>query len=131
MNKSLAALALSLAVGGGAAWAAEFKGHKHGVGGKSVSMKGELVDMACFMAHDGRGKKHAKCAEQCVLGGAPLGLVTEEGNVYLLVEDHSSAKAKKPYLTAKEMIAQTVTVTGDAHAKGGVQALVVESVAKE
>lgn len=134
MRKSLAALTLSLAVGAGSAWAHE--GHKHanperGAGGKEISVKGELVDMACFMAHEGRGKKHAKCAEMCVLGGAPVGIVTDDGKVYLLVEDHSSPKAKKPYAEARRMVAKTAVIKGVAYERGGVQALVVESVGKE
>ena len=111
------------------------EGHKHdperGAGGKEVTVKGELVDMACFMAHEGKGKKHGECGKMCVKGGAPLGIVTPDGKVYLLVEDHTSAKAKKPYAQAKEMVADTVTVKGDAYERGGVQAIVVESVTKE
>lgn len=111
------------------------QGHKHdsehGKGGKQITVKGELVDMACFMAHEGKGKKHAQCGKMCVTGGAPLGLVTPDGKVFLLVEDHTSAKAKKPYAQAKEMVADTVTIKGDAYERGGVQAIVVESVVKE
>lgn len=133
MRKSIAALALTVAVGSGLAWSHE--GHKkdaeHGEGGMEMTVKGELVDMSCFMAHEGKGKKHAECAKMCVLkNGAPLGLVTPEGKVYLLVEDHSTPKAKKPYAQAKEMVAETVTIKGDMYERGGVQALVVESVTK-
>lgn len=87
--------------------------------------------MACFMAHEGKGKKHAGCGKMCVQGGAPLGIATKDGAVYLLVEDHSTPKAKKPYAQAKEMVAETVTVKGDRYERGGVQAIVVESVIKE
>lgn len=126
-------LVLAVALASSAGWA--HNGEKHdnperGPGGKDVVVSGELVDMSCFMAHEGRGKKHTKCAEQCILGGAPLGLVTEDGKVYLLVEDHSTPKAKKPYAQAKELVAHTVTITGHAYERGGVQAVVVESVKK-
>ena len=133
MKKGIFALVLSAFVGGGFAWSHE--GHhdaEHGAGGKEVAVKGELVDMACFMAHEGKGKKHAECGKMCVVkNGAPLGLVTPDGKVYLLVEDHSAPKARKPFAQAKEMVAETVTVKGDAYERGGVQAIVVESVAKE
>lgn len=133
MRKALAAMALMAAVGGSAVWAHDGHEHKdpeHGAGGKEVTVKGELVDMACFMAHEGKGKKHAACGKMCVTGGAPLGILTTDGKVYLLVEDHSSAKSKKPYAQAKEMVADTVTIKGDAYERGGVQAIVVESVTK-
>ena len=133
MKKSIFAFAVPLLVGSGLAWS--HGGHhdaEHGTGGKEVSVKGELVDMACFMAHAGKGKKHAECGKMCVLkNGTPLGIVTADGKVYLLVEDHSATKARKPYAQAKEMVAETVTVKGDAYERGGVQAIVVESVAKE
>lgn len=133
MKKFIFAIALSTFVGAGFAWSHE--GHhdaEHGAGGKEVSVKGELVDMACYMAHEGKGKKHAECGKMCVLkNGAPLGLLAADGKVYLLIEDHSAAKAKKPYAQAKELVAETVTVKGDAYERGGVQAIVVESVAKE
>ena len=106
-------------------------GAEHGAGGKAVTVKGELVDMSCYMAHEGKGSKHAKCAKACILGGAPLGILTTDGKVYLLVEDHSSAKTKKPYAKARELVAETVTLKGVAYERGGTQAIVVESVTKE
>ncbi len=142
MRKSIIVGMLSVLVLGGLAWSHE--GHhdeakagqgakvdaEHGTGGKEVTVKGELVDMACYMAHEGKGAKHAKCAKMCVLGGSPLGILTGDGKVYLLVEDHSSAKAKKPYAQAKEMVGDSVTIKGDAYERGGVQAIAVESVTK-
>ena len=133
MKKSIYALVLSVVACSGLAWSHE--GHhdaEHGAGGKEVSIKGELVDMACFMAHEGKGKKHADCGKMCVMEhGTPLGLVTPDGKVYLLVEEHSSPKARKPYAEAKGMVAETVTIKGDAYERGGLQAIVVESVSKE
>ena len=132
MRKSIFVAVLSSLALSGLAWSHE--GHhdgEHGAGGKEITVKGELVDMACFMAHEGKGKKHAECGKMCVLGGSPLGIQTGDGKVYLLVEDHSSAKAKKPYAQAKTLVAETVTIKGDAYERGGVQAIVVESVSKE
>ena len=49
----------------------------------------------------------------------------------LLVEDHSSARAKKPYAEAKKRVSDIVTIKGDMYRRGGAQAIVVESVAQE
>ena len=98
---------------------------------EDVTVQGEIVDMACYMVHEGKGSKHADCGKMCVQGGAPLGILTSDGAVYLLVENHSSAKAKKPFSQAKKLVAETVTIKGDMYQRGGVQAIVVESVAKE
>lgn len=132
MRKSIFVAVLSVVAASGLAWSHE--GHhdaEHGAGGKEITAKGELVDMACFMAHEGKGKKHADCGKMCVKGGSPLGILTADGKVYLLVEDHSSVKAKKPYAQAKELVGDSVTIKGDAYERGGVQAIVVETVAKE
>lgn len=145
MKKSIFVAVLSIVSFSAAAWAHEGHQHgeapkaaeapkvdaEHGPGGKAVTFKGELVDMACYMAHEGKGKKHAKCAEMCVLGGSPLGILGPEGALYLLVEDHSSTKAKKPYAQAKKLVAETVTLSGLAYERGGVRAIVVASVSKE
>lgn len=136
MRKSVIVVMLSVLVLGGLAWSEDHhheakESAEHGAGGKEVTVKGELIDMSCFMAHEGKGKKHAKCANMCVVGGAPLGILTGDGKVYLLVENHSSVKAKKPYMEAKKLVAETVTIKGDAYDRGGVQAIVVESVSKE
>lgn len=121
------AAAMGLALSG-AAWA--HAGHDSGEskGGKEVSMKGEIVDLACYSAHEGKGPKHAECAKECVLGGAPIGLLAENGSVYLLLENHATPKDKKPYAEARTKVAETVTISGDLYKRGGLPAIVVESV---
>jgi len=123
----VAVLALALS---GAAWAHEGEAHDtaESKGAEKVTMTGEIVDMACFSAHDGKGAKHAVCAKECVLGGAPVGLLTADGTVYLLLENHSKAKAKKPYLEARGKVTETVTITGDLYKRGGLPAIVVNKV---
>lgn len=131
MKKSLLVAVMSVVALSGWAWSHEGHDAEHGSGGMEMTVKGELVDMACYMAHEGKGKKHAECGKMCVKGGSPLGLVTADGKTYLLVEDHSSVKARKPYAQAKELVADNVTIKGDMYERGGVQAIVVESVSKE
>lgn len=107
------------------------KEHKHGQGelGKSGirSVQGEVLDMACYMAHEGKGSKHKSCALKCIKDGAPIGLLTKDGAVYLLVEDHDSPQ---PYAQIKEWAAEQVKVTGELKQRGGVQAILVKSSAK-
>src|SRR5687768_13375977 len=100
-------LALALGIAGGAYAADEHKhsdDHKHAEPAKgdaksSQTLRGEIVDLNCYLAHGGKGEKHAKCAKQCVAGGAPMGLATEKG-LYLIVGDHGAEKA---YAAAKEL----------------------------
>ena len=91
------------------------------------TLTGEIVDMACYVPHPatGRGSGHRKCADTCVKKGMPMGLLTEDKQVYLLLEDHDNPK---PYGQLKEKAAETVTVEGTKVAQGGVQGFVVEAV---
>lgn len=91
------------------------------------TVTGEVVDMACYIPHPdtGRGNSHRKCAETCVKKGLPMGLLTADKQLYLLLENHDNPK---PYDELKQKAAQTVTVEGNKVAQGGVQGLVVEAV---
>lgn len=92
-----------------------------------IAVTGELVDLACYMGHGGSGEKHAKCAGACVAGGAPMGLLTKDGQLYLVVGDHAN---EKPFVEAKALAGSTAKLTGKAVVKGGVQALVVTKTEK-
>lgn len=123
-------VALTLLAGFG--WAlqadAEEAAHHHGTSKSgNQTIQGEVLDMACYMAHEGKGSKHKKCAEQCVKGGAPIGLLTKDGQVYLLTEDHN---APKPFQQIKTWAAEQVSVTGEVVNRGGVQAMIVKSSEK-
>src|SRR5690242_16194648 len=89
------------------------------------SLSGEVVDLACYMVHpqSGQGASHKKCAEMCAKKGMPLGLLTDDKQVYLLLEDHEN---EKPFAEVKAKAGEKVTVQGDKVAQGGLQGLVVE-----
>jgi hypothetical protein len=91
------------------------------------TLSGEVVDLACYLPHPdtGKGAGHRKCAETCVKKGLPMGLVTDDKQVYLILEDHENPK---PYAALKDKAAQRVTVQGDKVTQGGVQGLVIQSV---
>ena len=83
--------------------------------------------MACYLPHPemGHGNSHRKCADTCVKKGLPMGLLTEDKQVYLILEDHENPKA---YAQLKDKAAETVTIEGNKVAGGGTQAFVVESI---
>jgi len=91
---------------------------------RADSLTGEVVDLACYL-HDPseHGAAHRKCAEVCVKKGMPIGLLTSDKQVYLLLEDHDN---QKPYAALKDKAAETVTVEGEKVSQGGLQGLVVE-----
>lgn len=94
-------------------------------GQDAKTLKGEVLDMSCYMGHGAHGQKHKMCAKMCLKKGLPAGLLTSSGDVYLLIEDHDKAKA---YETAIQHAAENVQITGKVINKNGVQALVVEKV---
>jgi hypothetical protein len=90
---------------------------------------GEVIDMSCYLHHPATstGNGHKKCAETCAKKGLPMGLLTDDKQVYLLLEDHDNPKA---YAAALAKAAEKATVEGDKVSVGGVQGIVVESVAE-
>ena len=96
-------------------------------GEEQVTVKGEIVDMACYVAHEARGAEHQDCAKRCVKGGQPMGLLTEDGNLYLLYASHSDGSA---FEQAKELAGEMVALTGKESAQNGVKGIEVASVEK-
>ncbi len=92
-----------------------------------VTLKGEVVDLACYMGHGASGEKHKECAQACISKGMPMGLLTKDGQVFLLLEDHTN---KDAYQNVKNWAAEQVKVMGDSSKKGGIQAIVVEKAEK-
>lgn len=95
--------------------------------GKSITVKGEILDLACYLDHGARGAKHQQCALTCLKNGEPMGLITADGKLYLLLADHQDAK---PFNEAKTYAADQVEVTGPTAEKDGITGLTVLSVKK-
>jgi len=91
------------------------------------TVSGEVVDLACYMAHpaSGAGAGHRKCADTCLKKGMPMGILTDDKQVILVLEDHENPK---PYAQLKEKAAEKVTIEGDRVTQGGLQGIVVQSV---
>jgi hypothetical protein len=92
---------------------------------KPTVMKGEVLDMSCYMSSGMHGASHKDCAQKCINGGSPMGLLTSSGKIYLLVENHDKTEA---YNTAKQHAGDQIEVTGTYADKGGMAGLVVDQV---
>ena len=90
-----------------------------------VTLTGEVVDLACYIAHGAKGPDHAGCAAKCVEMGQPAGLAASDGKVYILVADHADSSA---YTKAKTMAGKKVEIKGEVAAKDGMNALTVHAV---
>ncbi|HRC26260.1 MAG TPA: hypothetical protein PKX87_02380 [Alphaproteobacteria bacterium] len=81
----------------------------------SVSVKGEIVDMACYLDHGATGAKHAPCAKTCITSGLPVGLKAEDGKLYLLIGEHKPINA-----SLADVAAKTITVKGKLVSRDGI-----------
>lgn len=92
---------------------------------KTTKVKGEVVDMSCYMASGAHGASHKSCAKMCIGQGLPMGLLTSSGKVYLLISNHDKPEA---YQAAKKLAGDQAEVTGALADRGGVTGLVVDGI---
>jgi hypothetical protein len=88
----------------------------------SVTVKGEIVDTGCYMAHGAMGEKHKSCATKCLAGGQPMAILTSDGALYLLTQNHKNAD---PFNKCKEWAATTVEITGPTFERNGMKSIEV------
>jgi len=55
--------------------------------GKVVTRVGEIVDYSCYLQLGKHGAKHKDCGQKCLRNGMPIGLLTKNGTLYLLMEE--------------------------------------------
>jgi len=92
---------------------------------EDLTVQGEVVDMACYMSKGSKGAAHKACAVLCAKKGVPVGLLTDGGELYLLLDDHNNPD---PYDDVKKLAGERAEVTGKKFAKQGVASIVVGSV---
>ena len=122
MNRFVSVLGGALAAAAGLSVAAAVFAHDGAhaeksptaAGEETVTIQGELIDTACYVAAEGdaKGKEHAGCAKKCLASGVPAGILPAgskkaEDMMFLLTN---------PTVLAR-YAAQTVKVEGTAHPK--------------
>lgn len=96
----------------------------HG-GGTATVVRGEILDLACYVAHGGKGPEHAKCALKCAEQGQPIGLLADDGKVYVLFADHADGTA---FGKAKRLAGKRAEIRGETAARDGITGLTVLAV---
>lgn len=93
--------------------------------GEEVTVKGEVIDLWCYLEGGDHGADHKDCAVTCAKAGNPIGILDAKGNVYVAmgIKDHQPGRE-----VLIDRMAETVTVTGTLVKKGGVQVIYVKSV---
>ncbi len=107
---------VALALGAGLAVSALRLGAEEKSGGATQSIKGEVVDLMCYLDHGAKGEKHKGCASKCIKSGGPVGLLTADNQLYLVVGDHKPINEE-----LADKAAQTVTLKGKVVERNGMK----------
>lgn len=121
MKETVSAITLLASILVFGAGALVFASEEH----SEATVRGEILDMACYMAHEARGEKHAACALKCIKEGQPMGLLAEDGTLYLLYAGHKDASG---YEKAKDLVGKSVVITGKHVSRGGLNGIEVSAV---
>ena len=94
----------------------------------TVKLKGEIIDLGCYVSHDGHGKKHKTCALECSKNGVPLALLEDKTKkIYMIV---ATGHGENPYTEPLKFIADQVEVEGAIAIKGDTTVLMITSIKK-
>jgi hypothetical protein len=102
--------------------------------GKTVTVVGEVLDLSCYWQVGKHGASHRDCAQKCMRAGQPIGLLTRNGTVYVLMdEEHHPRRDGLTTLREKmiEHAAEIIEVTGVLTKVGANQALYVQGFVKK
>jgi hypothetical protein len=93
---------------------------------KSSTIKGEVIDISCYLAAGAKGMEHKDCATTCMKAGQPAGILeTGTGNIYLAVtSDHMS----NPAMKLLPFVAKEVEVTGAVSEKNGMRTIDIKEI---
>jgi hypothetical protein len=103
-------------------------------GAKPATVVGEIVDFSCYLQIGKHGEKHRSCAQKCFTNGQPIGLLTSNGSLYMLMEEEHDPR--RDGLTdfrkaAVDHAGHIMEVTGTESSLGGYKALYVHGFMKK
>ena len=79
---------MTLAFGASLAMPPLSSGAEEKASGQVQAIKGEVVDLMCYIDYGAKGEKHKGCAEKCIKSGGPVGLLTADSQLYLVIGKH-------------------------------------------
>ncbi|HEV7766259.1 MAG TPA: hypothetical protein VGQ76_14735 [Thermoanaerobaculia bacterium] len=96
-----------------------------GAADETVTLTGEIVDLHCYTTRGAHGPEHAGCSNACISRDVPVGLLTADGTLYLLLDEKPIAVKEK----VAGLAGKTVKATGKIVERSGFKALQLASVA--
>ena len=97
--------------------------------GKSVSVKGYVLDSACAFTKGLTKPISGQCAQACAKAGSPLVILADNGTIYWPIADTTPSAGQNEKLMP--FAGERVTASGKAYARGGSTAIVIEKIAAE
>ena len=95
------------------------------MGGKEVTITGQVIDPACLLTMGLKGEAHKQCATACAKAGQTFGIQDEKGQIYHVLTD---APTTDPNKLLWDHVESKVTVKGMLFEGGGVKAIVPKEV---
>ena len=101
--------------------------------GERIQVTGEMVDTWCYFSgvmggpDAVVGSAHHTCALWCAAGGIPVGLLTDDGTVYMVIKWQGSADVADGE-TLLTVASHRLTADGMHYERDGIHYLVVENV---
>ena len=98
-----------------------------------IQITGEVIDTWCYFSgvmgagEAVTGSSHHTCALWCAAGGIPVGVLTEDGTVYMVLKWEGSDSVAKGD-TLMEVQSDKITADGLLYERDGINYLVVEQV---
>lgn len=90
-----------------------------------ITVKGEVVDVACATSKGdaGKGTAHAGCAMSCAKNGQPIGILTDDA-VFEVTGDYAANRNAK----LLDFVAKRVEVSGQVSEKSGKKMIAIKSI---
>ena len=97
--------------------------------GKSVMVRGYVIDSACAFTKSLKKPISSDCATECAKAGSPLVILTDNGNIYWPIADTTPSSGQNSKLLP--FAGQRVKASGKVFQRGGSSALVIEKIEAE
>ncbi len=96
---------------------------------KRVKLTGEIIDSWCYITEImyAEGSAHHQCALWCAAGGVPVGILGEDGQVYMVLKlGQDDTSVANPAILRIQ--SHRVTVDGSVYERDGIKYIVVNKV---
>ena len=99
---------------------------------KRVTVTGEVIDSWCYLTEImyPLGTAHHQCAIWCAAGGIPVGILDDDGEVYIVLKlgDDTTSVANPAIL---EIQTHRITAEGDVFERDGIKYLAIERIVRD